>query len=126
MTTKYTYHTGGREQHYKGKTGDCVVRSIAIATNKEYKEVWKELLNIAQQNGYMPNQEQVYAKYLSTQGWTEVRLGRNNDNLHNLQLPQNTWLILLQRSHMVAYKSKVVYDTWNSSKKRTYRYWIQK
>lgn len=35
----FVFHDGGRAAAgYKGKTGDCVTRSIAIATGKPYQE----------------------------------------------------------------------------------------
>jgi hypothetical protein len=40
----YVYDDRGRaEAGYKGDAGDCVVRSIAIATGRPYKEVYDEL-----------------------------------------------------------------------------------
>lgn len=42
---RYVYDDGGRsEAGYKGVTGDCVCRSIAIAAEKPYKEVY-DLIN---------------------------------------------------------------------------------
>ncbi len=39
---------GGREKAgFKGSTGDCVVRAIAIATGADYKAVYEELYQIA-------------------------------------------------------------------------------
>ena len=44
MEMKFNYNDGGRElAGYKGKVGDCVCRSIAIATNQPYEKVWKIL-----------------------------------------------------------------------------------
>jgi hypothetical protein len=38
---KYQYNDGGRsEAGFKGTTGDCVVRAIAIATKTDYLEVY--------------------------------------------------------------------------------------
>ena len=40
----FVQHDGGRsDAGYKGKTGDCVVRAIAIATGLSYKAVYDEL-----------------------------------------------------------------------------------
>ena len=37
---EYIHDDGGRvAAGYKGKTGDCVTRAIAIATGKPYQEV---------------------------------------------------------------------------------------
>ena len=42
--TNFKYNDGGRElSGYKGKTGDCVTRAIAIATGKPYQEVYDDL-----------------------------------------------------------------------------------
>lgn len=41
----WTYNDGGRcAAGYKGATGDCVTRAIAIATGKPYQEVY-DLVN---------------------------------------------------------------------------------
>ena len=42
---KFNYNDGGREAAgFKGKTGDCVCRAIAIAAERPYKEVY-DLIN---------------------------------------------------------------------------------
>lgn len=42
---KFNLNDGGREAAgYKGKTGDCVCRAIAIATQKPYQEIY-DLIN---------------------------------------------------------------------------------
>ena len=44
MSSGYVYDDGGREAAgFKGEAGDCVVRAIAIAAEKPYKEVYDEL-----------------------------------------------------------------------------------
>jgi hypothetical protein len=48
--THFVYDDGGREAAgYKGTTGDCVTRAIAIACELPYQEVY-DALNIARQN----------------------------------------------------------------------------
>jgi len=45
----FVFHDGGRAAAgYKGMTGDCVTRSIAIATGKTYQEVYDALNHRAQ------------------------------------------------------------------------------
>lgn len=42
---KFVYNDGGREAaNFKGTTGDCVCRAIAIATERPYKEIY-DLIN---------------------------------------------------------------------------------
>lgn len=41
---EFTYNDGGRlAAGYKGKTGDCVARAIAIATGMSYQEIYNKL-----------------------------------------------------------------------------------
>lgn len=45
---EFIFHDGGRAAAgYKGTTGDCVTRSIAIATGKTYQEVYDALNHLA-------------------------------------------------------------------------------
>lgn len=42
---EFVYNDGGRsEAGFKGTTGDCVCRAIAIATQRPYKEIY-DLIN---------------------------------------------------------------------------------
>jgi len=46
METNFIYNDGGRlKAGFKGKSGDCVCRAIAIAIGKPYAEVYAELSN---------------------------------------------------------------------------------
>ena len=49
----YEFSDGGRAAAgYKGSTGDCVVRAIAILTGEPYKEVYTDMANAMKANGY--------------------------------------------------------------------------
>jgi hypothetical protein len=48
MGMDFTYDDGGRAAAgFKGSTGDCVTRAIAIATGKPYREVYDALNQVA-------------------------------------------------------------------------------
>ena len=48
MGNGFVYSDGGRSAAgFKGMTGDCVCRSIAIATGKPYKEVYDDINSLA-------------------------------------------------------------------------------
>lgn len=50
MAQKFFKNDGGRKDAgYKGNTGDCVTRAIAIATGKPYKEIY-DALNLLSEN----------------------------------------------------------------------------
>jgi hypothetical protein len=73
---RYKYNDGGRkEAGFKGTTGDCVVRAIAIATNIPYRIVYTDLKAMCrkQQGGLSPRTgvaRKTYDKYLRDLGWT--------------------------------------------------------
>ena len=49
----YRYDDGGREAAgYRGKTGDCVVRAIAICTGEDYRAVYLTMAEHMKRNGY--------------------------------------------------------------------------
>ncbi len=49
--THYVNDDGGRSNYFKGRAGDCVVRAVAIATGRDYKEVYKAAAKVI---GYTP------------------------------------------------------------------------
>ena len=77
----FVFHDGGRAAAgYKGMTGDCVTRSIAIATGKTYQEVYDALNQLAQaeRTGKRKRKRsssrtgvfrQTYQHYLESLGW---------------------------------------------------------
>ena len=49
----YRYDDGGRESAgYRGRTGDCVVRAIAICTGEDYRAVYLTMAEHMKRNGY--------------------------------------------------------------------------
>ena len=49
----YHYDDGGREAAgYRGRTGDCVVRAIAICTGEDYRAVYLTMAEHMKRNGY--------------------------------------------------------------------------
>jgi hypothetical protein len=81
MTMDFVFHDGGRAAAgYKGMTGDCVTRSIAIATGKAYQEVYDALNQLAQAERAGKRKRKrsssrtgvfrrTYQRYLESLGW---------------------------------------------------------
>ena len=58
------------------KAGDCVVRAIALATEQTWDKVYTDLCEIGLKMKRMPNEKQVYEKYLDNLGWTKHKQPR--------------------------------------------------
>lgn len=132
LTLNYIKSDGGRaEAGFKGKAGDCVVRAIAIALKKDYKEVYDEIAKrneIAEgvksaRNG---TRRKVYEKYLNEQGWVwhsapkfEGRKARCFD------MPKGL-VIARQARHLVAVWDGIPIDTFDPTRKMVYGYFAPK
>jgi len=125
---KFITNTGGRELYYRGtKENDCVIRSIAIATQTEYKQVWEELCDIAKPIGLFPNDKRVFELYLKNRGWENIKLTKPFPQIQTLKLD---WAIVYCRAgygtHLTAIVEGDLYDTWDCRDRIAYSYWQAK
>jgi hypothetical protein len=132
---KWIYNDGGREAAgFKGTTGDCVCRAFAIASGKPYKEVYDDINRIAKgektgkhKKGKSSARTGVYRyterKLASEYGFEWVptmKIGEGcKVHLKADELPKGT-IIVQVTSHLVCVKDGVIYDTFNSSIKKSY------
>jgi len=141
----WVYDDGGREEAgYRGKTGDCVCRAIAIATEMPYKEVYK-LINETARSEKVPKRHRgsgkssartgVYKdcihKVMKQLGWTWVPtmlVGQGcKVHLRADELPTGKIVCSLSK-HLVAVVDGVVHDTYDSTRDGTrcvYGYWTK-
>lgn len=131
---------GGREAAgYRGKTGDCVCRTIAIATGRPYQEVYDALNTMATQERprrgrkRSSSREGVWprtaAKYLRELGWTwtpTMLIGSGcRVHLRADELPSGPLVVSVTR-HWTAVIDGVIHDTHDPSRGGTrcvYGYW---
>ena len=127
----YQYNDGGRSKTgRKGHAGDCVCRAIAIAMNRDYDEVYRELADANKAAGYKKSarngiMRKVYEDYLNQYGWVwhtapkfEGRKARHYD------MPDGTVIVRMAR-HVACVIDGVVHDTWDSRRKMVYGYWAK-
>lgn len=123
---RFTYNDGGRKAAgYKGSTGDCVVRAIAIATSLPYQEVY-DGINAAgagerrgrRKRGISSARTGVYKgairKYLAALGWTwtpTMHIGSGcTVHLADGELPSGRLIVSVSR-HLTAVIDGVIHDT---------------
>jgi hypothetical protein len=128
---EFIFHDGGRgAAGFKGKTGDCVTRSIAIATDKPYQEVYDALNRLAQAERISKRKKrrsssrtgiyrQTYQRYLESLGWrwtSTMSIGSGcRVHLRALELPPGSLIVKVSR-HLTAVIDGVLYDTHNCSR----------
>lgn len=105
--------------------GDCVIRTIAIATEIPYGVVWNELFDRAKSIGHLPNTVIVYGEYLKELGWVKhppLRYGRNKkfrirqliDKAYEERTPIKS-MIIHTSGHLTALVNNKINDTWDCS-----------
>jgi hypothetical protein len=114
--------------HPKGiKTGDCVVRAIATATNKDYLECRRELNQAKRELGYSSYKDTKFLyEYLRdhprlifkpVKGEPRIK-GSDFTELH----PKGTY-ILKMAGHITACIDGVILDTWDCTYRSVYTAW---
>ena len=127
----FVYNDGGRvAAGFKGKTGDCGVRAMAIALSLPYADVSRELAQANKDSGRKKSvrrgvMKEVYSKVLSKHGWEwrsapkfDGRKARYND------LP-NGKCIARMSNHYAAVIDGELHDSWDSRHKMVYGYWVK-
>lgn len=124
----YIYDDGGRAAAgFKGTTGDCVTRAIAIATGKPYKEVYDALNELAKRERTGKRKRKIsssrtgvyrstYGKYLQTLGWEWVptmKIGQGcRVHLNAAELPSGTILVKVTH-HLTTMINGVIHDIYD-------------
>ena len=140
----YIFNDGGREAAgYKGSTGDCVTRAIAIVTGKPYKEVYNEInvLAEAERTGKRKKKKShartgVYKrtirKYMESLGYQWIptmQIGEGcKVHLRSDELPAGRLVVSVSK-HSTAMIDGVINDTYDCSREGTrcvYGYFVKK
>jgi hypothetical protein len=134
---------GGRaDAGFRGKTGDCVCRAIAIATRRDYQDVYAALNELA--SSERPNKRKrgrssartgvhrgTIQRYMTSIGWTWVptmHIGSGcRVHLRKNELPGGRLIVSLSR-HLTAVIDGVIHDNHDPQRDGTrcvYGYWHQ-
>jgi hypothetical protein len=117
--TNFQYNDGGRKASgYKGKTGDCVVRAIAIATEQDYAEVYRMVENHNKLFAFASGSRKVFL-CLESLGWEWVptmQIGSGcRVHLRADELPGGRIICKISK-HLVAVVDGVIHDTYDCSR----------
>lgn len=138
---KWVFNDGGRAAAgYKGTTGDCVTRAIAIATELPYQEVYNAINLVAAkerpQRGRRSNARTGVFKptaraFIKSLGWRWVPLmGIGTGckvHLREAELPKGRLIVQVSK-HMVAVIDGVLHDLSDCSREGTrcvYGYYVK-
>ncbi len=100
------------------RVGDCVIRAIAKALGKEWKEVYIDLAMEGYKQADSFQSLAVWGKYLKDNGWEQKLLPDTCPACYTVEQfckdnPQG-YFVLVTGSHVIAVIDGVYFDTWNS------------
>ena len=112
------------------KTGDCVVRVLAAATQKTWEEVYEELCEIGKKKCRMPNEDQVINAFLKQNGFFPVKQEKDEcGNWLDIEQLIDTYpediLVIRTRRHLTTALQGTLVDTWNCSGQKAGRFYVK-
>lgn len=97
--------------------GDCVIRAISIIENKDWEDIYLDLVIEGYLMHDMPSSNNVWGTYLESKGYTMDYVPRRCPNCYNVRdfskiVPGR--YILATGTHVIAVIDGDYYDTWDS------------
>lgn len=112
----------------KNRTGDCVVRAMCKAMDKEWDEVYIDLYRIGFELKVMPNADEAWKEYLIQNGFIyhtiPVKKGSKRPTVSEFAKnnKQGTYVLRVAH-HLVTCHEGYYYDSWDSGDRSMYGYW---
>lgn len=129
---KFVHNDGGRAAaDFKGSAGDCVCRSIAIATGKPYREVYDALNEFAARERWTGKRrgrnstardgvyKETTRRYMASLGWKwtpTMHIGKGcTVHMRADELPSGRLVVMLSK-HATAVIDGTIHDTHDPSR----------
>lgn len=109
------------------KTGDCVIRAVALANNSDWDDTYAFLCNLGRSKCRMPNSKEVYEAFLKKEGWIKHKMPKHDNGKKYtvkelVELYPNKTLIISIPKHLTVAVSNELFDTWDCSNKYVCNY----
>ena len=111
-------------------TNDCVVRAISAASDKEWEDVLMELTVCGIKHCMMPDDPELYPKYLKDNGWKKHKQPKKPDGKKYRAYEwaptfKGTAVAHVGSNHMAMISHGKVWDTWDSTDGVVGVYWTK-
>lgn len=128
---KYKYNDGGRANYFAASgVGDCVTRAVAIATQRDYKDVYKEitrLVGYTPRNGVQHRHVRKVMQHFGGVWYPTMKIGAGcTVHLKDGEVPMQGSIICNLSKHVTAVVGGVINDTYDPSRdgeRCVYGYW---
>ena len=128
-TYKYFYYFNPNPIKTR-ETGDCSIRSLCVATNKSWLDVYDKLASIGRKNFTVMSDMGNIKEFLEDEGFTPckvtVKKGSRRPTMRELIKQYPGKIIFGQcSSHVMCARNGKVMDIWDSSLRPLYKYWLK-
>lgn len=124
--THYNYYQPNKKD-IKDNYGDCVIRALTKVMEKEWLEVFEELISYARKLQCMPNGKACYEAYLRDNGFEyhgiSNKKGSKRPTVKQFAKEHKGTYYLKVANHCVAVVDNIYFDTWDSGDCCLYGYW---
>lgn len=125
MKTRNRYYNPNPMKH---DTGDCVVRSLCKATDKDWDTVYRELFDIGFELKVMPSSDETWKKYLEQHGFIQHKVsnrkGSRRPTVNGFATNNKSGTFVLRiANHVVTCVDGYYYDLWDCGDSSVYGYW---
>lgn len=127
----FNYNDGGRSKYYRAsEVGDCAVRAAAIATGRDYKEVYcifRNIMGTTPRNGVSKEDTRKVMAALGGEWIPCMKIGSGcTVHLAANEIPMKGRVICSLSAHVTAVVDGVINDTYDPSRNGSrcvYGYW---
>lgn len=130
---EYVYSDGGRSKYFKGNARDCVCRAVAIASQRDYLEVYNSMKKtFGSPRDGVYTQKKIFKDWMKANGFVWVACSgigvKESHHFIKGELPKGR-IVCSVAKHYVAVVDEILYDTWDSrynswgELRRVYGYW---
>ena len=128
-STRWKYYQPNKKD-LKDDYGDCVIRALTKALDKEWLEVFDDIQPISREMQAPFNNRVCYEKYLEAKGFKYVGIsnkkGTKRPTVQSFALAHKEGTYILRVAHhIVAVIDGYFYDTWDSGDNSLYGYWVK-
>lgn len=125
MASRYKNFQPNPKKH---KVGDCVLRAMCKAMEKDWDEVYRELCEVGFEVKAMPNDDKAWKEYLKRAGFTEHKIpvpkGSKRPTVQSFAESHEAGTYVLKvANHVVTCHEGRFYDIWDCGKKSLYGFW---
>lgn len=126
------YYSFYNANPFERRTGDCAVRALSLVLEKDWKDVYKELLELTLKTGWSVCSKENIEKYLKSLGYEKQKMPKKKNNTRYTgeefakMNPKGRFFLSIGTRHNSALVDGKIYDIWNCTKRCVGNYWIIK